>query len=60
MAPSELKERTIAAMIALMVGFAKQAPLLMLLEDAHWIDPTSLDLIDRVVEQVQHLPCCLW
>jgi len=55
MAPSEQKERTIAAMIALVVGFAKTAPLLMLVEDAHWIDPTSLDLLGRIVDRVQHL-----
>ena len=55
MAPSEQKERTIAAMIALVVGFAKAAPLLMLVEDAHWIDPTSLDLLGRIVDRVQHL-----
>ena len=55
MAPSEVKERTIAAMIALVVGAAKTVPLLMLIEDAHWIDPTSLDLLGRIVERVQHL-----
>ena len=55
MAPSEVKERTIAAMIALVVGFANTAPLLMLIEDAHWIDPTSLELLGRIVEKVQHL-----
>src|SRR4030088_587817 len=55
MAPSEVKERTIAAMIALVVGAANTVPLLMLIEDAHWIDPTSLDLLGRIVERVQHL-----
>src|SRR6266700_230962 len=55
MAPSEVKERTIAAMIALVVGFANTAPLLMLIEDAHWIDPTSLELLGRIVDRVQHL-----
>ncbi len=55
MAPSEVKERTIAAMIALLVGLTKEAPLLALFEDAHWIDPTSLDLFSRIVERVQNL-----
>ena len=48
MAPSEVKERTIAALIAMVVGLAKAVPLLMLLEDAHWIDPTSLELFGRL------------
>ena len=50
MAPSEQKERTIAALIALFVGLTKDAPVLALLEDAHWIDPTSLDVFSRLVE----------
>jgi class 3 adenylate cyclase/tetratricopeptide (TPR) repeat protein len=54
MAPSEMKERTIAALIALVFGMAKTVPVLMLVEDAHWIDPTSLELAARLVEQVQH------
>jgi len=33
---------------------AKAVPVLMLVEDAHWIDPTSLELAARLVEQVQH------
>jgi class 3 adenylate cyclase len=57
--PSELKERTIAALIAMIVGSARQAPLLMIVEDTHWIDPTSLDLTNRLVEQLHHLPI-LW
>ena len=55
-APNELRERTIDAMIAMTVGTAKQIPLLMIVEDAHWIDPTSLDLTSRMVEQMDDLP----
>jgi class 3 adenylate cyclase/predicted ATPase len=55
MAPSELKERTIAKLIALIVGLTREAPLLALFEDAHWIDPTSLDLLSRTIERLQNL-----
>jgi class 3 adenylate cyclase/tetratricopeptide (TPR) repeat protein len=54
LAPSEMKERTIAALITLVVGIAKAVPVLMVVEDAHWIDPTSLDLTARLVERLQH------
>jgi class 3 adenylate cyclase/tetratricopeptide (TPR) repeat protein len=54
LAPSEMKERTIAALITLVVGIAKAVPVLMVVEDAHWIDPTSLDLMARLVERLQH------
>jgi class 3 adenylate cyclase/predicted ATPase len=56
MAPSELRERTIDALIAMTIGTAKQIPLLMIVEDAHWMDPTSLDLTSRMVEQMDDLP----
>jgi hypothetical protein len=59
MAPSELKERTIAALIALFVGLTRSAPVLALLEDAHWIDPTSLDVFSRLVERLQVLSAML-
>jgi class 3 adenylate cyclase len=59
LAPAELRERTLAALIAMTVGLTHQAPILMLLEDAHWIDPTTLDLTNRVVERVRHLPILL-
>ena len=55
MAPSEQKDRAIAALIALFVGLTKDAPVLALLEDAHWIDPTSLDVFSRLVGR---LPVC--
>src|SRR5450755_1010504 len=55
MSPSEVKERTIAVLIAMVVAIAKSVPVVMLLEDAHWIDPTSLDLTGRLVEKVQDL-----
>ncbi len=56
LAPGELKERTIAALIAPVVELARQTPVLMLLEDAHWIDPSSLDLTNRMVETARHMP----
>jgi class 3 adenylate cyclase/predicted ATPase len=55
LAPGELKERTITALIALFAGLTQSAPVLALLEDVHWIDPTSLDAFNRIVNRVQGL-----
>jgi len=55
MAPSEVKERTIAGLIALFVRVTEGAPVLALLEDAHWIDPTTLDVFGRLVETLERL-----
>jgi predicted ATPase len=59
MAPSELKERTVAALIALFEGLTQGAPALALLEDAHWIDPTSLDVFNRIIERLPRLRALL-
>ena len=34
-------------------------PVLMVFEDAHWIDPTSRELLDLIVERVRSLPVLL-
>ncbi len=59
MAPADAKERTLTAMVAMTVELSRQAPILMFLEDAHWIDPTTLDLTNRIVEQVRYSPILL-
>ena len=59
MAPGEQRERTIAALIALFEGLTKDAPVLVALEDAHWIDPTSLDVFGRLVDRLPNLRALL-
>jgi class 3 adenylate cyclase len=59
MAPAEQKERTIVALIALIAGMTKDAPVLALLEDAHWIDPTSLDVFSRLIDRLPGLRALL-
>ena len=59
MTPNEVKERTIAALFDLFVELTKDAPVLALLEDAHWIDPTSLDVFGRLVGSLKGLRALL-
>lgn len=42
-----------------MEAFAAQRPLLIVFEDVHWIDPSSLDLLDRMIDRVRDLPAQL-
>src|SRR5262249_36793692 len=44
------------ALLEQLEAFARQRPVLMLFEDAHWIDPSSRELLDLVVERVPRLP----
>ena len=56
LAPDRWKERTFGALLQQMEGLARHQPMLLVFEDAHWIDPTSLELLDRAIERVQTLP----
>jgi len=53
------RQRMLQALIAQMEALAQQQPLLMIFEDAHWTDPTSLELFGRVVERIGSLPVLL-
>ena len=59
LSPQQRKEKTLAALIAQLDGLARQQPVLMLFEDLHWIDPTSLELLAAIVDRVQRLPVLL-
>jgi len=59
LSPQRKKERTLEALIRQVKGLAHQQPVLMVFEDAHWIDPTSRELLDLTVEHVRSLPMLL-
>jgi class 3 adenylate cyclase len=52
--PQKQKELAIAAFADQVVGLAAQHPVLMIFEDAHWIDPTTLEAIGAVIERIEH------
>ena len=53
------RELTIAALLDQLGGLAARQPVLMVLEDSHWLDPTSTELFERVIERSQTLPLML-
>jgi class 3 adenylate cyclase len=59
LSPQRRKEMTFAALLRLFDGFARQGPVLAELEDIHWADPTTLDLLDLLIERTEHLPMLL-
>jgi class 3 adenylate cyclase/predicted ATPase len=54
--PEAQKLRTFAALLEQVAGLAEQRPVLMVLEDAHWVDPTSAELFGLVIDRIRHLP----
>ena len=59
LSPQRKKERTLEALIRQLEGLACRQPVVMIFEDAHWIDPTSRELLDLAVECVRNLPVLL-
>ena len=55
LAPEKRKERTLRALLGQLEGLAARQPVLMLFEDAHWSDPTSIELLDQIVDQTASL-----
>ena len=59
LSPQRKKERTLEALIHQLEGLTRRQPVLMVFEDAHWIDPTSRELLDLIVERVRNVPVLL-
>jgi len=59
LSPQRKKERTLEALIRQLEGLARRMPVVIVFEDAHWIDPTSRELLDLAVERVRNLPMLL-
>ena len=57
--PQQRRQKTLEALIAQVEALSRQNPVLMIFEDAHWTDPTSLETFGRVVDRVRSLPVLL-
>ena len=57
--PQQRRQKTLEALTAQVEALSRQNPLLMIFEDAHWTDPTSLEVFGRVVDRVRSLPVLL-
>ncbi|MBV8799187.1 MAG: adenylate/guanylate cyclase domain-containing protein, partial [Alphaproteobacteria bacterium] len=53
LAPEQRRHKTLEALVSQTEALARHNPVLMIFEDAHWIDPTSLEVFGRVVDRVR-------
>ncbi|MGF9760120.1 adenylate/guanylate cyclase domain-containing protein [Microvirga sp. 0TCS3.31] len=54
--PQQKKERTLEALLDQLAGLAQRQPVVALYEDVHWVDPSTLELLELVIERIRHLP----
>jgi class 3 adenylate cyclase/predicted ATPase len=53
------RQKTLEALISQLKALTRRNPVLMIFEDAHWTDPTSLEVFGRVVDVIAALPVLL-
>jgi class 3 adenylate cyclase/predicted ATPase len=59
MTPQRQKQQTFAAILSLLLELAAHQPLLFILEDVHWTDPTTLEFLNLLIEHVPTAAVCL-
>jgi class 3 adenylate cyclase/tetratricopeptide (TPR) repeat protein len=53
LSPEERKQRTLEVLVAVIEAMASQKPVLMVVEDAQWIDPSTLELVTLLIDQLR-------
>jgi hypothetical protein len=59
LSPQRKRERLFEALLHQLAALARIRPVLMVFEDAHWIDPTTRELLDLMLDRIAHLPALL-
>jgi predicted ATPase len=53
MAPQQRRQRTLEALINQIVSLSEQSPVLMIVKDIHWIDPTTLEALSGGINRIK-------
>lgn len=59
LSPQRQKTRLFEILLEQLDGLTARQPILEIVEDLHWMDPSSLELFDQVVDRAQGLPVLL-
>jgi class 3 adenylate cyclase/DNA-binding SARP family transcriptional activator/sugar phosphate isomerase/epimerase len=57
--PAQKREMTLTAILDQLDGVVAHSSVLIVIEDVHWLDPTSLDLLDRLIARVANMAVLL-
>ena len=55
LSPIHRRQQTLAALVGQIESLSRATPVLLVFEDAHWADPTSLEMFDRLFERIERL-----
>ena len=59
LSPQRKREKLLEALLHQLEALARSRPVLLVFEDAHWVDPTSRELLDLTIVRVERLPVLL-
>jgi len=59
LSPRQRRQRTITILVQQILALAGRVPLIIAFEDVHWIDPTSCEVLDMLVNSIANLPVLL-
>src|SRR5215471_12344593 len=52
--PQQIKNKTISTLADMLLAFSLQRPTFCIFEDAHWVDPSTLELLDLIISRIDH------
>jgi tetratricopeptide (TPR) repeat protein len=50
----QIKNRTISTLVDVLLAFSVQRPTLCIFEDAHWLDASTLELLELIISRIGH------
>ncbi len=56
MTPQKHKDETLRTLVDISEAAARRQPSVMLFEDAHWADPTTLEVLDLLIDRMRNVP----
>src|SRR5215471_11572468 len=52
LSPQRQRQKTLETIVAILLELAEHQPVLFIVEDLHWTDPTTLEFLNLVIEQI--------
>jgi class 3 adenylate cyclase len=59
LSPQHQRQKTLETLVAILLELAERQPVLLVIEDVHWADPSTLALLELLIEQIPTAPLCM-
>jgi predicted ATPase len=57
--PKQQRQRPLTTLLSMVTSWAEQQSVLLVIEDLHWVDPSTREFLDLLIDQVPTLPLCV-